>query len=122
MYQKIILVGHLGKDTEMRYTEKAQAVTSFSMATKRSWKSSDERKSETTWWKISVWGAMAEACNQYLHKGSLVQVTGRMVCDDHGGPRIWKTREGEAAASFEVVAEEVTFLDSKKESAASDDF
>ena len=115
MYQKLVLVGNLGNDPEMRYTPSGQAVTNLSMATNRQYTSnSGEKVKETTWFRVSVWGKHAEACNTYLKKGSKVLVEGRMTQDNAtGGPRIWTDNAGKPQASYEVTAQTVRFLDSK---------
>ena len=107
-YQSVTIVGNLGRDPEMRYTPKGDAVTDFSIAASR-------RKDETVWFRVSVWGAQAEACNQYLKKGSKALVVGRLVADADGNPKIFKYKDGTAGSSFEVSAYEVKFLDSKEE-------
>jgi single-strand DNA-binding protein len=111
-YQKMILVGNLGRDPEMRYTPTGTAVTSFSVATNRQYTSSNgEKVKETTWFRVSVFGRQAETTNQYLKSGSRVLVEGRLTADKQsGGPRIWQRQDGSSAASFEVFAERVVFL------------
>jgi single-strand DNA-binding protein len=117
MFQKIILVGYLGKNPELRYFPNGTGVTSFSMATSRKYKDTDE----TTWFEISVFGNQAEACNQHLHKGSLVLVTGRLKSVD-GNPRTYTRKDGTPGASFEVTADDVKFLGGKgTDSQISDD-
>ncbi len=122
MYQKITIIGNLGRDPEMRYTPGGQAVTSLNVATSHQYTKTDgERVKETTWFKISIWGKQAESCNQYLRKGSKVLVEGRMTADKAtGGPRIWKGQDGSPRASFEITAQTVRFLSSKSESQAQD--
>lgn len=116
MYQRLVLVGNLGRDPEMRYTPQGTAVTSFSMATSRKYKTADgQQKEETLWFRISVWGKQAETVNQYLNKGSKVLVEGSLQGDENGGPRIWTDKEGKPRASFEVFANTVRFLSSKRE-------
>ena len=110
MYQKLILIGNLGRDPEMRFTADGKPVTSFSMATSRKYKD----KEETAWFRITVFGVQAEHCNQYLKKGSKVLVEGRLNPDSNGGPRVDQKKDGGWAASYEVVAQEVRFLDSKR--------
>lgn len=112
MFQEIILVGHIGKDPEMRYTPDGEPVTSFSLAAQTGF---GEHK-KTLWFRVSAWGKLAENTNQYLKKGSKALVVGRLVGGDQGGPRVWKDREGLARASFEVTASAVRFLSSKSES------
>ena len=110
-YHTIIIVGYLGRDPEMRYVPSGQAVTNFNMATSRRYTGPDgQQVDETTWFRISVWGKQAESCNQYLKKGSLVLVEGRLNPDPKtGSPRIWQGQNG-PGASFEVTANTVRFL------------
>lgn len=117
MYHTIIVVGNLGRDPEMRYTQGGSAVTNFSVATNRQYTSSDGTQvKETIWFRISTWGKQAEICNQYLKKGSKVLVEGRLVPDAaSGGPRIWNRQDGTPAASFEINASTVRFLSSRGE-------
>jgi single-strand DNA-binding protein len=105
MYQHVVIVGYLGRDPEMRYTQDGTPVTTMSVATSRKWKGADgQMKEETTWFRVTVWGRMAEACNQYLSKGRLVLVEGTVTAS------AWKSREGEAMASLELRATGVKFL------------
>lgn len=117
MYQKLIIVGNLGRDPEMRYMPSGQAVTTFPVATNRTYTdSSGEKVKETTWFRISVWGKQAENCNTYLRKGGRVLVEGTLRGDPQsGGPRIWTRQDGTPAASFEVTAQSVQFLTSRAE-------
>jgi single-strand DNA-binding protein len=113
MYQKIIVVGNLGRDPEMRYMPDGTAVTQFSMATSRRWndRSTGQPVEETTWFRVSVWGRQAEAVNQYLSKGRSVIVEGHLRPDPQtGGPRLWAGQDGTMRASFEINAETVRFL------------
>jgi single-strand DNA-binding protein len=103
-----IITGNLGRDVEMRYTPKGTAVCDFSVATKN-W------KKETTWWKITAWGKLAETCNEYLKKGRLVQVVGEMVADERGNPKVYQKRDGTWGASFELTASKVDFLGGRPE-------
>lgn len=118
MYQKIVIVGNLGRDPEMRYTPAGKAVTNFSVATNRKYTGSNgEKVDETVWWRVSVWGKQAESCNQYLSKGRKVLVEGRLTADPKtGGPRIWTDNSGEKRASFEISAITVQFLSARGES------
>jgi len=117
MYHKIILVGNLGRDPEMRYTPSGQQVTTFSMATSEKWTGQDGQMQERTiWWRVTVWGKQAENVNQYLKKGSKVLVEGRMQPDAKtGNPRIWTKQDGTPASSYEVTALTVKFLSSRAE-------
>jgi len=112
MYQQITIVGYLGRDPEMRFTPGGQAVTSFSVATSRSYTTNAGQKvDETTWFRVSVWGAQAESCSQYLKKGSAVLVVGRIRPDPQsGGPRIYTRNDGTPGASYEINALNVRFL------------
>jgi single-strand DNA-binding protein len=112
MYQKLIIVGNLGNDPEMRYLPNGTAVTSFSVATSR--RAGD--KDETTWFRVTVWDKQAETCNQYLAKGRKVLVEGRLVPDPvTGSPKTFTRKDGTAGASFEVSAENVKFLSGRDE-------
>lgn len=116
MYQKIIIVGNLGNDPEMRYLPTGMAVTNFSVATSRRWKDSDGNPAEeTTWFRVSVWGKQAETANQYLAKGRKVLVEGRLIPDGQtGSPRTFKRRDGTVGASFEIHAESLKFLSGRE--------
>jgi single-strand DNA-binding protein len=112
MYQKLIIVGNLGRDPEMRYTPSGQAVTNFSVATNRKWTGGDgQLNEETVWFRVSAWGKLAETCNQYLTKGQKVFCEGRLTVDrETGGPRVWTDQSGNPRASYEMTALEVKFL------------
>ena len=114
-HQKIEIIGYLGADPEMRFTASGQPVTNFSVATNRKYKNaSGEDVKETTWFKVSAWGKLAEVCNTYLHKGSQVYIEGRLIADPAtGGPRLWTRQDGSPAASFELRANLVLFLGGK---------
>jgi single-strand DNA-binding protein len=117
MHSKVELIGRLGKPPEMRYTAEGQPVTKLSIATNRQWKgASGEDMQETTWWRVSVWGKLAEACNDALDKGSLVFVEGRIQPDPKtGGPRIWVDDQAIVHASYEITAQHIRFLSRKEE-------
>ena len=115
MLHEIEIIGNLGRDPEMRYTPNGQAVTSFSVATNREWTNADGTKSkETVWWKADCWGKMAETANEWLSQGDLVRIKARMKPAENGGPRIWTRNDGTPAADYEVVAENIKFLNVKK--------
>ena len=120
MYQKIVIVGNLGGDPEMRYTPSGQAVTNFSVATNRQYTASDgQRVKETVWFRVSAWGRQAETCNQYLRRGSKVLIEGRLNADPAtGGPRLWSGQDGAMRASYEITAQTVNFLSTRAEDEA----
>lgn len=120
MYHKITLIGNLGRDPEMRYTPSGQAVTNFSMATTEKWTGQDGNMQERTlWWRVSVFGKMAETTNTYLKKGSKVYIEGRVTGDPKtGSPRIFTRQDGTTGTSFEVTANTVKFLSSRGETGA----
>jgi len=96
---KVILVGRLGRDPETRYTGSGQAVANFSVATDETYKDkAGERQKRTEWHKIVVWGKQAEIAQQYLKKGSLIFIEGRIQS------REWQDKEGQKRTSFEIVA------------------
>ena len=113
MYQKLIIVGNLGSDPEMKYMPDGQAVTNLSLACNRRWNDrvTGQQMEEVTWYRVSVWGRQAEAANQYLEKGRQVLIEGRLRPDPNtGAPRLWTRNDGTVGASFEVVADRVQFL------------
>jgi single-strand DNA-binding protein len=115
--QKIMFIGNLGKDPEMRYQPNGKAVTSFSVAVNEDYTNAmGEKVKKTIWFRVTTWDKKAEVCNQYLHKGSKVYVEGRITVDPAtGGPRIWAGQDGIARANTEVSAIQVEFLSSKAE-------
>jgi single-strand DNA-binding protein len=117
MFHKIILVGNLGRDPEMRYTPGGQAVTTLSIATNRTWNRDGEQQKETVWFRVTVWGKQAESVNQYLRKGRSVLVEGRLNPDENGNPRVWSGNDGQARASFEVTAQSIKFLGGRGDTA-----
>ncbi len=107
MVNKVILVGNLGKDPEVRYTSGGQAVANLRIATSRSWtdKQSGQRKEETEWHDVEVWGKQAEQCGEYLAKGRQVYVEGRLKTDK------WQDKQsGQERSKVKVVADAVRFL------------
>lgn len=109
---KVILVGRLGKDPETRFTTSGQAVCNFSLATDETYKDrAGERQKRTEWHKIVVWGKQAEIAQQYLHKGSLIFVEGRIQT------RQWDDKEGQKRTSTEIVASNFRMLGSRAEGA-----
>jgi len=120
MYQKIAIIGNLGSDPEMRYFDDGNAMTNFSVATSRKWRDGNgNEKEETTWFRVTTNGKTAEACNQFLTKGSKVFVEGRWKPDPNtGSPKIWSKQDGTSGASFEIVANEVKFLSGRNDTPA----
>jgi len=120
MFHRVIIVGNLGRDPELRYTPNGTPVTNFSVATNRTYTNSNgEQVKETIWFRVSVWGKQAETVNQYLRKGSKVLVEGSLVPDlATGGPRLWTAQDGTVRASYEVRALTVRFLSSRAEAEA----
>jgi single-strand DNA-binding protein len=106
---RIQLIGHLGKDPEVRSTPTGKKVTSFSVAVSRRWKNSaGEEKESTDWFNVEAWGRLGEVCKQYLHKGRLVFLEGHLRTDryDH---------EGETRYFTKVIASQMQMLDRKAE-------
>ena len=116
-YQKVIVVGNLGRDPELRYMPNGNGVCNFSLATNRSYTKDGNKVNEVTWFRITAWGSLAETVNQYLKKGSKVLVEGRLSPSENGGPRVYEIG-GEWRASYEVTADKVVFLDSKSDRTA----
>lgn len=110
---KVILVGRLGRDPETRYTAGGQAVCNFSVATDESYKDkAGERQKHTEWHKLVLWGKLGELAQQYLKKGSLVYLEGRIQS------REWQDKEGQKRTSFEIVGTAMKFLGGRGDSAA----
>ena len=119
MFHTIIIAGNVGRDPEMRYTPNGVGVTSFSVATSRSYKSQGQTVKETIWFRVSCWGKLAEFTNTYVKKGQKVLVEGRLTADPNtGGPRTWTRQDGTTSASFEVNATNVALLSSRGETEA----
>ncbi len=107
---KVMIIGHLGRDPEMRYTPVGKPVTTFTVAVSRSWNSANgEKHSETEWFNIVVWGSLAEICKQYLVKGQQVYIEGRLQT------RKWDDKEGGKHVSVEIVASEMMMLGEKRD-------
>lgn len=113
MYHTIIIVGNLGRDPEMRYTPSGLPVTSFSVASNRTFTRDNQQVKETIWFKVTTWGKQAETCNNYLKKGSKVLIEGRLTPGDNGSPRMWTAQDGTSRSSYDVTANTVRFLSSR---------
>ena len=102
---KIIVIGYLGRDPEMRYTPSGQAVTSFSVASSRRYRTSDgEQRDETEWFNVSAFGRLSEICNQYLTRGQQVYVEGRLR------GRSYTDRDGQPRYSLDIMLTEMQML------------
>lgn len=113
---KVMIIGRLGADPEMRFTPNGSAVTTFNVASGRSWKTeSGEQREETEWFPIVAWNKLAEICNQYLTKGSRVYIEGRLQT------RTWDDDSGQKHYKTEVVAGDMIILDTRKDSPSYDD-
>jgi single-strand DNA-binding protein len=107
---KVMIIGHLGRDPEMRYTPSGRPVTTFTVATSRTWNTSDgERHNETEWFNIVTWGNLAEICKQYLTKSQQVYIEGRLQT------RRWEDNDGVKHTSIEIVANEMMMLGEKRD-------
>ncbi len=102
---KVILLGFLGRDPEVRYTKAGQAVASFSLATSEKWTGKDGNKEEKTeWHRIVAWGKLGEICGEYLSKGKQVYIEGRLQT------REWDDKDGNKKQTTEIVASNMTML------------
>jgi len=107
---KVQIIGHLGREPEMRYTPSGRPVTTFTVAVSRSWNTVDgERHNETEWFNVVAWGNLAEICKQYLTKGQQVYIEGRLQT------RRWDDKEGVKHTSVEVVANEMMMLGERRD-------
>ena len=106
---KVILVGNLGSDPEMRQTQKGQSVANFNLATTRTWTKDGEKREETEWHRVIAWDRLAEICGEYLKKGSSVYIEGRLQT------RAWEDDAGVKRYTTEVVAFEMQMLGRKED-------
>src|SRR3712207_5465392 len=107
---KVMIIGRLGRDPEMRYTPGGSPVTTFSVAAGRQWKDGNgENREETEWFNVVVWNKLAEICNEYLHKASRVYIEGRLQT------RQWQDQDGQSHYRTEVIASDMIILDGKNE-------
>ena len=116
-YQKLIIIGNLGKDPEMRYMPDGTAVTNLNVATNRKWNNPDGSKGEeTTWFRVTLWRKDAENAAQYLAKGRQVMIEGRLTPDKTtGGPKIFTRQDGSAGSSYEMTADRFVMLGSRQD-------
>ena len=112
---KVMVIGNIGGDPEMRFTPNGHPVTSFRVATNWTFTTPEgERKQETEWFNVVTWNRLAEQCNQFLSKGRLVYVEGRLRT------RSWEGQDGQKHFRTEVIANRVTFLDRQGQTAVSE--
>ena len=106
---KVMLIGNVGTEPEMRFTPNGNPVTSFRIAVNRVFTTSDgDRREETEWFTVVTWNKLAETCNQFLAKGRRVYVEGRLRT------RAWEGQDGQRRSRVEVVASQVIFLDKQE--------
>jgi len=109
-----MIIGNLGRDPEMRYTPSGRPVTTFKIATNRTWNTSEgEKHVETEWFNVVAWSNLAEICKQYLTKGQQVYIEGRLQT------RHWEDQEGNKHTSVEIVANEMIILGERREAGES---
>lgn len=101
---KVIILGRLGKDPEIKYTPQGKAVANFSVATSESWNKEGQKVEKTEWHNIVVWGKLAELCNQYLSKGRQVYLEGKLET------RSWEDKDGTKRYTTEIIASTVQFI------------
>lgn len=107
---KVMIMGNLGRSPEMRYTPSGRPVTTFSVATNRSWvNAAGERREETEWFNVVAWGNLAEICKQHLTKGQHIYVEGRLQT------RAWEDQNGKKHYRTELVANEMIMLDGHRD-------
>ena len=115
MVNKVILIGRLGKDPDVRYTPDGTMVTNFNLATDEQWKDKNgEKVQKTEWHRIVTWGKLAEICGNYLVKGKLVFIEGRIQT------RSWEDKEGIKRFTTEIIASNMQMLDSKGQNKTED--
>ncbi len=104
MYNKVIVIGNLTRDPEVRYTPQGTSVANFSLAVNRRYRTGDENREEVSYFDVVVFGKQAEVCGQYLNKGSMVLVDGRLQ------QRRWEGDDGKKRSKVEIVGENVRFM------------
>lgn len=114
MWHKVEIIGKLSKPPQMRYTPTGQAVTNLDIPANHTYTLNGQKVKETVWFRVTVWGTLAENCNTYLDKGSQVLVIGRLKPDESGNPRTFTRKDGTAGASYEITASEVKFLSTRE--------
>ncbi|MCL5264855.1 MAG: single-stranded DNA-binding protein [Chloroflexi bacterium] len=113
---KVMIIGNVGRDPEMRYTQSGAPVTSFSVAASRRWTTPEgEQREETEWFNVVTWNKLAETANRYVAKGSKVYIEGRLQT------RSWEGQDGQKRYRTEVVANSLIMLDSRQKSAGGTD-
>jgi len=113
-FQQTIIIGNVGRDPELRYTPAGVPVCDFSVAVSRKWGQGDERREETTWFKVVCWRALAEIAGEYVVKGRQVMVAGRVSVDAYIG------NDGEARASLELTAQDLQLLGARGDTVEDD--
>lgn len=114
---KVLIIGRIGRDPEMRYTPSGRPVTTFSVGTSRTWSTSDgEKHVETEWFNVVAWSNLAEICKQYLSKDRQVYIEGRLQT------RHWEDQEGGHHSATEIVANEMILLDDRRESSPASEY
>ncbi|MGQ9903478.1 MAG: single-stranded DNA-binding protein [Anaerolineae bacterium] len=113
---KVLIIGQLGRDPEMRYTPSGKAVTSFAVETRRTWVTPEgERREDSEWFNVVAWGSLAEICKQYLARGQQVYIEGRLQT------RGWEDADGKRHYRTEIVASEMIMLSERRAYVAHDD-
>ena len=110
MLNKMLVIGNVGRDPEMRYTPNGNAVTSFSIAVNRRYTANGEQQEETEWFRVVAWNRLAETCNNYVTRGMKIYVEGRLRSDS------WVGQDGQTRFTNEIVANTVQFLTPRSQS------
>lgn len=110
-YEQCIIIGNVGRDPEMRYTQSGAPVCSFSVAVTTRWndRSTNERREKTRWYRVSAWRQLAEICNQYVRKGMPIMVVGTVDANAYMG------NDGQPRASLDLTARDIQFLGSRSD-------
>jgi single-strand DNA-binding protein len=114
---KVLIIGRVGRDPEMRYTPSGRPVTTFSVGTSRTWSTADgEKHTETEWFNVVAWSNLAEICKQYLSRERLVYIEGRLQT------RHWEDQDGNRHSATEIVANEMIMLDDRRENSSASEY
>ena len=111
MFHKVVIIGNLGRDPELKYRPDGTALCDFSVASNRRWNRSDgTRVDETVWFRCTAWRKLAETVSKYCSKGKQVYIEGRLNADTNGSPRIWMKADNTPAASYEITVDTLQLL------------
>ena len=115
MYQRLVILGNLGKDADLKFAPSGKAVTNFSVATTRHFKKDGEQVKETLWVKVTLWGDIGEKIINYLTKGQMVLVEGELIPSQDGNPEVWMDKDNKPHSACKMRASTIKLIGGKHE-------